>query len=98
MHLDSKLIKRDLTFKFHAASQTLVKSASRTLLASSDGDRTVPPSETHVVLAVLHRSLEETLARLTREYAVVEAADLVSADWAWTGGWRKVKLNYVIRV
>lgn len=70
-----------LTFQLHSAAETLVEPACGTLLPSSDRDGTVPSSQTHIVLAILYGALEEALARLARENAVVEATDLVAADW-----------------
>ena len=69
-----------VTFKFHSGPEALVEPASRTLLPGGDGHRALGPSEADVVLLVLHRPLEEALAALAREDAVVEAGDLVAAN------------------
>lgn len=69
-----------LTFQLHPAAEALVEAAGGALLARGDGDGAAAAAQAHVVLAVLHRALEEALARLAREDAVVEAADLVAAD------------------
>ena len=68
-----------LTFQFHARFETLVESAGRTLFPGGDGDWALSAPQTHVVLLVLDGPLEETLARLAGENAVVESGDLVTA-------------------
>lgn len=70
------------TFQFHAGVEALFKSTGRTLFACGDGDGTGGAAEADVVLLVLDRPLEESLAALAREDAVVEAGNLVAADRA----------------
>lgn len=65
--------------------QALVEAAGGALLARGHGHGAIGPAQTHIVLTVLHSALEEALARLTREDAIVEARDLVAADWARAG-------------
>lgn len=72
------------TFQFHAGVEALFKSTGRTLFACGDGDGTGGATEADVILLVLHRPLEESLAALAREDAVMEAGNLVAADRART--------------
>jgi hypothetical protein len=72
------------TFQFHAGVEALFKSTGRTLFACGDGDGTGGAAEADVVLLVLDRPLEESLAALAREDAVMEAGNLVAADRART--------------
>lgn len=81
------------TFEFHPASQTLIESTRGALLPGGDGDGTVPASQTHVVLPILNRPLEEALARLARKYPVVEATDFVAANWTRTANENKLIYN-----
>jgi hypothetical protein len=53
---------RKITFEFHSTSQALVEPTRRTLFPGSHGDRAVSSTETHVVLSILHGSLEKSFA------------------------------------
>ena len=71
-----------LTLELHSRLEALVEPARGALLPGGDGDRALRAPQAHVVLLVLHGALEETLAGLAGEDAVVEARDLVAADGA----------------
>lgn len=71
-----------LTFELHARAQALVEAAGGALLARGNGHRAAGAPQADVVLFVLNRALEEALAALAREDAVVEARDAVPAHGA----------------
>jgi len=69
-----------LTFASHAGLETLLEAAVLTLIAMMLVDRTVAVSAARVGQVASHRALEETLASLASELAVVLAGALVPAD------------------
>ena len=72
------------TFELHAGLQALVEAASRALLSGGDRDGTLGAAQANVVLFVLYSPLEESLAALAGENAVVETRYFVSANGART--------------
>ena len=75
-----RLGSEPVTFQLHSGPEALVEPASRALLPGGDGDGALGPAEADVVLLVLDRPLEEALAALAGEDAVVESGDLVAAN------------------
>lgn len=75
----TKLIIKS-TFQLHPPLQTLFKATRGTLFPRGNRDWTCGTADTHVVLSVLHRPLEEALAGLAGEDAVVKAGNLVPAN------------------
>jgi len=64
--------------QLHSHLKALLKPAGRALLPSGNCHRALGSSQAHIVLLVLHGSLEEALAGLAGENAVVEPRDLVA--------------------
>ena len=70
------------TFELHADVETLLEPAVRAPLPLGLINDTVPVGHAGVDLLVLDRSLEESLAGLTRKDTVVEPGNFVSAHRA----------------
>ena len=71
---------KDLTFQLHANLETLLEAAVGTPFALRLIDGAVPILYARIDLLVLHCPLEEPLAGLAGEQAIVVAGDLVAAD------------------
>jgi len=69
-----------LTLASHADSEALLESTVLALVAMMLVDRTVATAAARVVEVATDRALEETLAALARQHAVVLAGALVAAD------------------
>lgn len=69
-----------LTFKFHADVQTLLEAAEGATLPLRFVNVASPFSDARIDLFILNSPLEEALARLAGEEAIVVAANFVPAD------------------
>ena len=92
-----------LTFELHADTEALLEAAERTPFALSLVDLAALIRHTRVHLLVLHGALEEALAGLAGEQAVVVAGHLVAADGAelldaLLGVWQRVLVQVVLVV
>jgi hypothetical protein len=94
----NSFIGNGFTFEHHAGVQALFETTRGALLPRGDRHRTTGPAEADVVLLVLNSPLEEALARLAREYPVVEPGYLVSADRTRTTDQERWENNYIILV
>jgi len=70
--------------ELHTHIEALVEAAGWALFPRGHGDRTTCASKAHIVLTILDGALEKSLARFTREDAIMEAAYLVTANRAGT--------------
>jgi len=74
------------TFLIHAELEALLKSAVLALVTMVLIDGTVMVSATRVGQITSHRTLEEALAALARQYAVMFTGTFVSANNAFEAG------------
>lgn len=76
------------TFLLHAELEAFLEPAVLALVAMVLVDWTVVVSSTRVRQVSTHRTLEEALTSLTRQYSVMFARTLVTADYALEAGSR----------
>lgn len=78
---EKKKMQDELTFKFHADVQALLEAAVRTPLPLTFVNVATAVRHTLIHFLVLHRALEKSLARFTRQQSVVVSGHLIAAHW-----------------